>query len=152
MLADAAAGVTDLEPHSRADARLRAAHRGEPEAAIRAAVHRAVDHIEDWWATPDAASQARLVTASPLGPVPIGTYLCASAFHLAVTARDLIGAGAPSSAELDELGVVALVDSSGAVASRLRAVASIAVLTPRSRSARAPSTATGARSWWTTVT
>lgn len=146
MVADARAGATSAELQSESDARLRAAHRGESDAEVRAAVHRAADHLERWW-DEEAADQARLVTPSPLGPVPIGTYLFASVFHLAVTARDLAPAGAPASEELDVLGVQALVDSAGAVAARLGATASIAALSPHG------ATATGARDggWRTLV-
>lgn len=87
------------------------------------------------------------MTASPLGPVPIGTYLYASSFHLAVTARDLVPAGAPPVPELDGLGVVALVDSTGAVAARVGATASIAALTPEA----AAGTGAHAGAWRTVV-
>lgn len=134
MVADAHAGLVNTELRSQAEDRLREAHRTESDSAIVAAVQRSCDHVREWYGTGLAAEQAMLVTPSALGPVPIGTLIHAAAFHLAVTARDLCPAGARPCPELDELGVVAIVDSAGAVAARLGASASIAAYTGESAS------------------
>lgn len=126
MVADAHADLGHTELRSQAEARLAEAHAGESDQAIVAAVRRSSEHVRDWYASGQAVEQTRLVTPSALGPVPMGTLIHAAAFHLAVSARDLCPAGAPPCPELDELAVVAIVDSAGAVAARLGATASIA--------------------------
>ncbi|MFN8124938.1 MAG: hypothetical protein U0R64_00280 [Candidatus Nanopelagicales bacterium] len=130
MVADAHAGVHEVESESSAEKRLRAAHRDATDDEVRTALRTAREHLRAWVTGPDLATEAPLVTASPLGPVPIGTMVHAAAFQLAVIARDLRPAGADESPELDALAVVSLVDSSGAVAARLDATASIAAVTP----------------------
>lgn len=147
MVADARAGVEHTELQSQAEERLRQAHAAESDTAIRAAVHRAVAHLREWFDSGRAEHQARLVTPSALGPVPMGTLLHATAFHLAVVARDLMPAGAPACPELDELAVVGIIDSAGAVAARLGAAASIAARTTQAASG----TGTAPGRWRTVV-
>lgn len=147
MIADARAGATSTESESAASARLRAAHRDAPDSAVLEAFHTAADHVRQWLASAAAPDESRLVGPSPLGPVPIGTMIHAATFQLAVIARDLRPAGAPELPELDALAVVALVDSSGAVAARLDATASIAAVSPQV----AAGTGTVRRSWRTLV-
>lgn len=147
MAADARAGLEHTELRSQAERRLQEAHRTESDGAVVAAVRRAGEHIKDWFASGTAEDQARLVTPSALGPVPMATLIHASVFHLAVIARDLGPAGAPSCPELDELGVVAIVDSAGAVAARLGATSSIAARTRHGASG----TGTGPGRWRTVV-
>lgn len=130
MLADARRGVRSTETESQAARRLRKAHGDASDEEVVTTFRRAADHIADWLVSQDAPDEASLVTASPLGPVPIGTIVHAASFQLAVTARDLQPAGAPPVPELEALGVVGLVDSSGAVAARMDATASIAAVTP----------------------
>lgn len=148
MIADARAGNREAESESAAEKRLRAAHATASDTEVLDALTTARDHIADWIRSDAARSESHLVTGSPLGPVPLGTMIHAAAFQLAVIARDLRPAGAPDIPDLDALGVVALVDSSGAVAARLDATASIAAVTPEVNAG------TGAESgrWRTTVT
>ena len=130
MIDDARAGVLETESENAAEKRLRAAHADASDDDVLSAVLTARDHIADWVTSAGAAAEAQLFTGSPLGPVPMGTLIHAASFQLAVIARDLRPAGAASVPDLDGLGVVALVDSSGAVAARLDATASIAAVTP----------------------
>ncbi len=130
MVADGRSQTTTAESQQRAEERLRAAHADATPEEVRAMVRRSADHIVAWTDSPDLPEEASLTAPSPLGPVPVGTMIHAAAFQLAVVARDLRPAGAPPSPDLDDLGVAALVDSSGAVAARLSAEASIAAITP----------------------
>jgi len=130
MIDDARAGVMTTETESQSASRLRAAHEDATDAQVLGEFRRSAEHIATWVSAAAATDEARLVAPSPLGPVPIGTMVHAAAFQLAVTARDLRPAGAADEPELDALGVVGLVDSSGAVAARLDATASIAAVTP----------------------
>jgi len=129
MRADALGGRVVTEPLSDLSERLRRTHRDEGAAAVRAAVGRALNQTEDWF-TRSAASQAHWITPSPLGPLPMATVVHAAVYQLAVVARDLAPAGAPESRELELLGLAALVDSSGAVAARVGATATISAYTP----------------------
>lgn len=130
MIDEAREGRTATETESQSATRLRSAHQHATDEQVLGEVRRSADHIAAWVTGPNAQDDAPLVSPSPLGPVPIGTMVHAAAFQLAVTARDLRPAGALDRPELDALGVVGLVDSSGAVAARLDATASIAAVTP----------------------
>lgn len=146
MVDEARTGVTDVEPISTSAQRLRDAHEAADDGEVRAMVRRSAEHVSEWLAEPGARDSAQLTAPSPLGQVPLGTALHAAAFQLAATARDLRPAGASSSADLDSLGVVALVDASGAVAARMGATASIAAVTPQ------VAAGTGTTStWWRTA-
>ena len=146
MIADAREGVTQVESESVSARRLRTAHADDSDAEVMAQFRRSAENIASWVTGPDAEAEAALVSPSPLGPVPIGTMVHAAAFQLAVTARDLRPAGAVGIPELDALGVVGLIDSSGAVAARLDAAASIAAVTPEV--VAGTGTALG---WWRTT-
>lgn len=130
MITDAREGITEVESESVSARRLRAAHADATAAEVMAQFRRSAENVAIWVTGADAEVEAALVSPSPLGLVPIGTMIHAAAFQLAVTARDLRQAGAVERPELDALGVVGLIDSSGAVAARLDATASIAAVTP----------------------
>lgn len=147
MVADARDPAAQPVDQSAMERRLREAHAAAPAAEIVAMVRRSAEHILDWIDSPGATQEAELVGPSPLGPVPVGTMIHASAFQLAVIARDLRPAGAVARPELDGLGVLALVDSSGAVAARMAAEASIAAVTPEVTAG----TGVSSESWRTVV-
>lgn len=121
MRADALAGRTDAEPLRDIEARVLAAHQGDGPAILHAALVRARDDIAEWAATPAASNEALLPVGGPLGIVPLGTLVAASAYQLAVAARDLAPAGMEAPDALTSAGVRALVDSVGAVAAATRA-------------------------------
>jgi hypothetical protein len=73
-----------------------------------------------------------LETASPLGPLPVLTLLHAVPYRLAVAALDLEPCGARPTDELLELGVAALVDTTGALAAREGVTGSITAVMPAS--------------------
>lgn len=131
LRSDALGGVMDAEPLRDIDARVLAAHgSGEPQ-VLRDALRRARDDIADWSATPAAPEEALLPVAGPLGIVPLGTLVSASAYQLAVAARDLAPAGLQPPTALMDAGVRALVDSVGAVAAATLAGSGDAPLTLR---------------------
>ncbi len=130
MVDDARDGSAEHVDQAAIEKRLRASHGDASDIEIVAMVRRSAEHIVSWTDSAQGTGEADLVGPSPLGRVPVGTMIHAAAFQLAVIARDLRPAGAPDRPELDALGVVALVDSSGAVAARMSAEASIAAVTP----------------------
>ena len=128
IVADARAGVTAIEPFTETRDRLREAHRDDSEQDVRSAVQYAATSVIEWAASSEAAEDAELTTPSPLGMIPVGTYVLAAAFQMAATWRDI--APDQPKPELERLGLTALVDSTGAVAGRLGATASITAITP----------------------
>ena len=128
LLADAHAGLTTTEPMKEASRRLWAAHRGAADDEVRNSVVASLDQTRAWLDSGDLVTDGLLATPSPLGPLPMGTVVHAAAYQLAVTARDLMPAGAPAQPELDEIGLAALMDATGAVAARSGLVASAAAV------------------------
>lgn len=125
MVADGYSGRIATTPHETLQKTLLANYAGSSRERVMAALQEARDEAKGWFADPAAAQEAELITPSLLGPLPVATVVHAAVFQLAVTARDLVPAGAPPNPELDVLGLTALVDSTGAVAARLQATASI---------------------------
>jgi len=118
LAADAHAGATTTESMRSSAERLVRSHQDESDEEVLSCVRRSLEVTRDWLTSDDLHLTGLLTTPSPLGPAPMGTVVHAAAYHLAVTARDLVPAGAPLSPELDELGIVALIDATGAVAAR----------------------------------
>lgn len=123
LLADAHAGATATEPMKDASRRLAAAHAGASDDEVRDSVIASLEQTREWLLTGDLEHNGLLTTPSPLGPLPMGTVVHAAAYQLAVTARDLLPAGADPQPELDEIGLAALIDATGAVAARTGLVA-----------------------------
>lgn len=123
LIADAHAGATAMEPFKQASARLAATHAGAGDDEVRGSVLLSLEQTQAWLASGDLQHTGHLPTPSPLGPLPVGTVVHAAAYQLAVTARDLIPAGAEPLPELDEIGLVALLDAAGAVGARSGLVA-----------------------------
>jgi hypothetical protein len=71
-----------------------------------------------------------LLTATPLGPLPVLTLLHAVAYQLAVAALDLEPCGSAADDGLLVAGVVALVDTTGALAARQGVTGSITAVLP----------------------
>lgn len=143
---DALAGVLEAEPLSATEARVIDAHALAPRAVILDALQRARDDVATWSASPSVSDEALLPVAGPLGVVPLGTLVAATAYQCAVAARDLAPAGVQQSDMLIARGLTALVDTVGAVAAQQAATVSLAAVTPQVR------IATGAQAGdWRTV-
>ncbi len=128
MLADAHGGATSTEPMKQAAQRLAAAHADASDEQVRASVVASKEQTSAWLESGDLVHSGLLVTPSPLGAIPMGTVVHAAAYQLAITARDLMPAGAPPVPELDEIGLAALIDATGAVAARAGLVAGAAAV------------------------
>ena len=110
--------------------RVQQAHRdATPDEAV-AALLRSRDAIASWLADGGPSEEGLLPTRSLLGTLPVLTLLHATAFQVAVSARDLMACGAAHSTRLDDIGLLALVDTTGALAARQRVTASLTVRTP----------------------
>lgn len=94
------------------------------------AVQAALDTAVEWFGDLDAAGDdALLLTASPLGALPVATLLHAAVYQLACSALDLEPCGVEVGDDLLDAGLVALVDSTGALAARKGATASLSAST-----------------------
>lgn len=137
------------------DARVRAVHRDADPAAAVDAVQRARDHLAAWLADGAVEDLALRPVPSVLGPLPLLTFVHAAVYQLAVCALDLEPCGARPDDRLLDDGVVALVDTAGALAARQGLAASLATVLPAGtwgfgsrgtdwRTARLPAGARGA--------
>lgn len=131
LVADARAGLTETEPFAAAERRLALAHRDASDDEVRESIAASVEETREWLEGGVLRSDGHLLTPSALGPLPVGTVMHAAAYQLAITARDLLPAGAAPRPELDELGLAALLDSSAAVAARIGLVASASAVGDR---------------------
>ena len=143
---DALDGVTTAEPLDAIEGRVIAAHSDDTRDALMHSLQRARDEVVAWAASPDVSREALLPVAGPLGVVPLGTLVAATAYQCAVAARDLAPAGVHATPALLGRGLAALIDTVGAVASQQQATLSLIALTPQM------SIGTGARGGdWRTI-
>ncbi len=143
---DALDGVTTAEPLDAIEGRVIAAHSNDTRDALTHSLQRARDEVAAWAASPDVSREALLPVAGPLGVVPLGTLVAATAYQCAVAARDLAPAGVHATPALLGRGLAALIDTVGAVASQQQATLSLTAVTPQ------VSIGTGARGGdWRTI-
>jgi hypothetical protein len=109
---------------------VREAHRDEPRDAVLSALRRQGAEMAGWLASPESDADGLLPVASMLGTIPLLTFLHASTYPLSTSALDLEQAGAVVPDELLELGLVGVLDTMGALASRQALMASLTVVTP----------------------
>ncbi|MFM7598034.1 MAG: hypothetical protein ACKO70_06635 [Actinomycetota bacterium] len=128
--ADALAGIQQAEPLDDVEARVIAAHVDDDRPALFDALRRARDDIAAWAVSPDVATEALLPVGGPIGVVPLGTLVAATAFQCAVAARDLGPAGVSTPESLSAAGLSALIDTVGAVAAQQKASVCLAAITP----------------------
>ncbi len=129
--AAALAGDLTAEPLEAIDARVVQAHVADSPGLMRESLLRARDDIVAWAESSDVASEALLPVAGPLGVVPLGTLVAATAYQCAVAARDLEPAGVRAPDTLLAAGLAALIDTVGAVSAQQDAAVSLTVITPQ---------------------
>ena len=101
------------------NAHLLAAHRDASTDEVVAALHGGRAALATFFASEEAVELGRALARSTAGPLPVLTLLNAGTFELAVHALDLAPCGAPPPApHLLDSGLSALVDITGALASR----------------------------------
>jgi hypothetical protein len=145
---DALAGTLDAEPLTEIEGRVVDAHVADAVGEIIESLRRARDDVASWAASDHVHEEALLPVGGPLGIVPLGTLVAATAYQCAVAARDLRPAGARVGDALTALGLEALIDTVGAVAAQQGATLSLAAITPQIRIA----TGAGDSAWRTTGT
>jgi hypothetical protein len=133
LLADAADGRTstpiDLDREER---EVLAAQSGASDDEALDALRAAREDVAAFFSSVPGPELLRSPTASPLGPIPVLTLLHAIGYQLAVCALDLEPCGISAPVELLELGVVALVDTTGALAARQGVSGSVTAVMPGS--------------------
>lgn len=129
--ADALAGIRTAEPLDDIEARMIDAHLGDGREAILGSVRRAREDVAEWSTSPGVEREALLQVGGPLGVVPLGTLVCATAFQCAVASLDLAPAGVVTSDTLARSGLLSLIDTVGAVAAQQPVEMSLAALTPQ---------------------
>jgi hypothetical protein len=115
---DALAGLTNAEHLDTIEGRVIAAHVDDTREELMESLHRARDDVAGWAASPDVVREALLPVAGPLGIVPLGTLVAATAYQCAVAVRDLEPAGVVAPPRLLAHGLTALIDTVGAVAAQ----------------------------------
>lgn len=130
LLADAHDGEAGYHDSDHQDAAVLERTRELPEEQILASIDAAAEATADWLSGEGPAVWGLVPTSSPLGPLPVLTVLHAMNFQLAVAALDLEPCGTTVPDELLELGLVALVDTTGALAGRQHITGSFVAHTP----------------------
>lgn len=119
LLTSAASGGGDHHDADATNARLVAEHRDATSDEVVDALVRARSEVAAYFASSAASELGTAPAGSPLGPLPVSTLLHAACYELAVHAVDLAPCGAPPpSAALLDRGLAALIDVTGALASR----------------------------------
>ena len=135
ILADAREGNLAPVDQDAIDDRVIAAHGDDDRDDLLAAIDRARDSVFEWINSDPNSEDGvdKISTApvgSPLGTLPVLTYLHAAAFQLAIAGRDMQRAGAEVPDSLLLAGLHALVDTTGALAARMDIDTTFAVVTP----------------------
>lgn len=130
MVADAHDGDAGYYDADAADEMIRSTTEDLPYDQVLASLTAARNTAARWLASDGPDTWALVHTSSQLGPLPVLTVLNAMAYQLSVAALDLEPCGAHVPDELLGIGLVALVDTSGALAARNRMTGSVLAVTP----------------------
>ena len=130
---DALSGTTSAERLDDIDDRVIAAHAHDDRDDIIGALRRGRDDVAEWAESSDAAEEALLPVGGPLGVVPLGTLVAATAYQCSVAALDLAPAGVGAPDAMIAAGIASLIDSVGAVAAQQSADVAFQALTPQAR-------------------
>lgn len=130
LLDEARRGVVGDHDQGALVDHVREAHRDASRDDVIAALRRQRDEMSAFLASPEADADGLLPVASMLGTLPVLTFLHASTYPLSTSALDLEQAGAEVPDELLRLGLVGVLDTIGALASRQGLMTSLTVRTP----------------------
>lgn len=130
--AAAGAGTAGTAAHDAdaSNARLVAAHRAAPRAEVLDALSAARQDVAEFFGSPTAAELGAAHANSALGPLPVATLLHAVCYELAVHALDLLPFAPIAPEPLLARGLAALMDVTGALASRSGVSLTLTAQTP----------------------
>lgn len=130
LIADAHEGDVGYVDADAIDARVVAATAELDDDTVIGGITAARAAIAEWLASDGPATWGLVHTSSPLGPLPVLTVVNAASYQLAIAARDLRPTGVEEPLELLHLGMVAMVDTVGALAGRAHVTGSFTAVTP----------------------
>ncbi len=111
----AVAGDHSIPPRRLLEAELRHNFAHASVADIAQSWAHSRDDIAQWSASGAAADDAHLLIGGPIGVVPLGTLVGASAFHICTAIRDTNTSSAADDDRLIRLALHALIDTAGAI-------------------------------------
>jgi uncharacterized protein (TIGR03083 family) len=132
LIASTATGAPDaVHDADGTNARLLAAHRDASRDDALSALADARDEVAEYFTSGTAHDVGLRPAGSALGPLPVTTLLHAGCYELAVHALDLLPTGsAPPPQHLLQRGLAALIDVTGALASRSGVEITVTAQTP----------------------
>jgi hypothetical protein len=145
LLSDAHEGNATLVDQNAVDAATLAHSADLPDSALLEAVDQARTRAVEWLTGPGPATWGKVLTSSPLGPLPVTTVLFASTYQMGVALLDLQPCGAPIDEEISRTAMLAVLDTTGALAARKRVDGTFTAVTPNGVVATAAH-----NGWWRT--
>lgn len=130
LLADAHEGNAYTVDQSVVDTAAINAVKSLPDSEVLAGVDRAREAAVAWLRGPGPATWGKVLTSSPLGPLPVTTVLFASTYQLGVALLDLGPCGVEPDDTVSHEALLALLDTTGALAARKRVDGTFTAITP----------------------
>ena len=124
---DGDADYFDADEH---DEQIRTATQGLAYEEIQASLSTARAKIAGWLASDEPDTWALVHTSSPIGPLPLLTVLNAMTYQMCIAALDVEQCGGTVPDELLRVGLLALIDTTGALAGRTHVTGSFMAVTP----------------------
>jgi Mycothiol maleylpyruvate isomerase N-terminal domain len=130
VLADAHDGDAVHYDPDAIDERVREATADLPFADILDGLSAARTTTREWLASDGPGTWGLVHTSSPLGPLPVLTVMNAMTYQLSIAALDLEQCGTTAPDGLLDIGMAALIDTTGALAGRKHITGSFMAITP----------------------
>lgn len=130
VLADAHEGNVGTIDQNAVDEAALAAAADRTDAELLAAVDRAREQAVEWLRSDGPATWGKVLTSSPLGPLPVTTVVFASTYQMGVALLDLGPCGAPVDEQVSHAALLAVLDTTGALAARKRVDGTFTAVTP----------------------
>jgi hypothetical protein len=130
ILADAHDGNAYTMDQHAADNAVLAATVDASDDEILASVSRAHLGYVSWLSGDGPTTWGKVLTSSPLGPLPVTTVVFAATYQLGVALLDLRPCGAPVDEIVSQSALLALLDTTGALAARKRVDGTFTAVTP----------------------
>jgi hypothetical protein len=130
LLADAHDGDAEHYDADAVDEQVREATADLPFEDILGGLSSARTTTREWLASDGPGTWGLVHTSSPLGPLPVLTVMNAMTYQLSIAALDMEQCGAEAPDELLGIGMLALMDATGALAGRTHVTGSFTAITP----------------------